>query len=245
MAATTAAMKTPFTREEIEFLKCTEDGRVGVLVRLIVNGIIDVNFQDEYGDTALMHVARWSFSDCQIDAVTSLIRRGADPNIQNVLGETALMLTFIRYTEYPGDNLKIVNTLIKNGADLNIQTKKGKTALMYAFHYAYYTNTMVKLLMKNGADVLMCDNRGQTVLDELHEYNRIGDPDKEEERVIKVKKYLEKKMKEAERMRLIKKRLELRAVRVGEEVLGLTRDEYMEKLHEDHKMAEELSKVDE
>lgn len=240
MAATTVTMKTPFSREEIEFMKFADNGFTDKLVELIENGI-DVNFQDEDGNTALMHAARWASDDSELSIVTKLIELGADPNIQNVLGETALMLAFERFTDPDVDNFEIVNTLIKNGADLNIQTKKGKTALLYAVPYAIDTITMVNFLTENGADILISDNRGKTVLDVIDEYDQFADDEEEEEKEEKVRNYLEKKMKEAERMRLIKKRLEVRAVRVGEEMLGLTRDEYMEKLHEDHKVTEEMS----
>ena len=105
---------------------------------------------------------------------------------------------------------------------------------------------MVKLLVENGADVLVRDRRGRRIVCleyEEEEEDEYEDEDEYEEYSVRI--YLKKKMKEALRMRLIKKRLEVRAVRVGEEMLGLTRDEYMEKLHEDHKMAEELFKVEE
>ena len=246
MAATTAAMKTPFTSEEIRFLDLVEDYITDDAIDMIENGF-NVNFQDEDGNTALMQMAsKEDICGRVLDGVTKLIGLGADLNIQNVKGETALMLA-LRYSDYEPGRINMVRTLIKYGVDLNIQTNRGYTSLYYA--YSYRPNlAMVKLLVENGADVLVRDRRGRRFVCleyEEEEEDEYEDEDEDEYEECRSRIYLKKKMKEALRMRLIKKRLEVRAVRVGEEVLGLTRDEYMEKLHEDHKMAEELSKVDE
>ena len=240
MAATTVAMKAPLTSEEIRFLDLIEDYITDDAINMIETGF-NVNFQDEDGNTALMLMAsKEDICDRVLDGVTKLISLGADLNIQNVFGETALMLA-LRYSDYEPGRINMVRTLIKYGADLNIQTNRGYTSLYYA--YSYRPNlAMVKLLVENGADVLVRDRRGRRFVCleyEEEEEDEYEDEDEYEEYSVRI--YLKKKMKEALRMRLIKKRLEVRAVRVGEEMLGLTRDEYMEKLHEDHKVTEEMS----
>ncbi|MDZ7581156.1 MAG: ankyrin repeat domain-containing protein [Deltaproteobacteria bacterium] len=58
--------------------------------------------------------------------VQMLIEKGADPNIQDFDGWTALMKA-----AYKG-NIEIVQILINNGADLNLKNIGGHTALYIA-----------------------------------------------------------------------------------------------------------------
>ena len=87
-----------------------------------------------------MYAATWGY----FDIVTALLERGADVNVQDYKGNTALLHT-VR-GENPGivsallrngedtnlENTKsIVAALLENGADVDVQNKKGKSALMY------------------------------------------------------------------------------------------------------------------
>ena len=63
-----------------------------------------------------------------MDATHYLITSGADVNIPDSSGETALM-----WATYAGDDgLEIVKDLIAHGADLNARDKGGATVLSYA-----------------------------------------------------------------------------------------------------------------
>jgi len=79
--------------------------------------------------------------------------KGANLNIQNEEGETALMIAS------GGDYTDIVRLLIEAGANLNIQNEDGKTALMFA------SNTdIVRLLIEAGANLNLQNNDGHTAL---------------------------------------------------------------------------------
>ena len=90
---------------------------------------IDVDYQDEYGDTALMHASRYGY----LEIVEYLLENKANLNLQNEQGETALMLA----SEY-GDYIEVVKFLIKNGADEFIGDIDGKQAYVKAYMCGHY-----------------------------------------------------------------------------------------------------------
>ena len=89
------------------------------------------------GQTALMYIASSFFASNRAEVIKFLVERGADVNIQNNEGETALMLA--------GDFTDAVKALIEAGADLNLRDKEGNTAMMLG------TWAVQQLLKKAGA----------------------------------------------------------------------------------------------
>ncbi|PSF36221.1 hypothetical protein C7H19_13495 [Aphanothece hegewaldii CCALA 016] len=74
------------------------------------------------GETALMYIASSFFASNRAEVIKFLIQRGADVNVQNDQGQTALIKA--------GENADAVKALIEAGADLNIRDKEGNTAMM-------------------------------------------------------------------------------------------------------------------
>lgn len=97
-----------------------------------------------------------------------LLRYGADPNIQDSYGRTALMLhSFFEF--YDDEFAKKISTaqfLIENGADINIRDNEGRTALFYAVWGV--NEEAIKLLIDHGADVNIRDKKGMTPLIVAH-----------------------------------------------------------------------------
>jgi serine/threonine-protein phosphatase 6 regulatory ankyrin repeat subunit B len=99
-----------------------------------------------------------------IDAIISgqdaiafcLIKKGADLNIQDKDGFTALM------TAINCGNEKIANMLIRYGADVNIADNIGITALMIASSMG--STDMVCKLIQRGANVHAVNHGGETAL---------------------------------------------------------------------------------
>lgn len=77
-----------------------------------------------------------------------LIKSGADVNLANTAGETALMLAS------EAGNLKLVNLLIKSGAKVNAVNKVGDSELSYANRALSNKNDIVKALESAGAKPL-------------------------------------------------------------------------------------------
>ncbi len=57
-----------------------------------------------------------------------LLKRGADPNVQNLQGDTPLICA----TKYAGGKADTVKLLVDAGSDLAVMDDDGKTALDYA-----------------------------------------------------------------------------------------------------------------
>ncbi len=89
--------------------------------------------------------------------IKKLLEYGADVNLINKKGETALM--WASRSDSCTDNLQI---LLENGANVNIKDLKGKTALMYASEDNNIRN--ITRLIENNADLNMKDNNGKTAL---------------------------------------------------------------------------------
>jgi ankyrin repeat protein len=115
----------------------------------------DVNSKTKGRYTPLMFAS--VFSTCE--AVKLLIRRGADVNARNILGETALSLAFLRDQSNP----EIARALIEACADVNAANNEGYTPLMLAAS-ADATGEISKILLDAGADARAKRNGGGDAL---------------------------------------------------------------------------------
>lgn len=86
----------------------------------------DIDIQDFDGDTALSAAASNGHEDIFIFSL--LLKYGANVNIQNKYGNTALIWAAINCQS------DIISLLLKNGANADIKNKKGSTALFFATH---------------------------------------------------------------------------------------------------------------
>jgi len=94
-------------------------GNVEVLEFLLASGV-DKNERDSDGNSALMWVVA---SDGAEEMLDSLVDHGADINLQNFNGETALFVACSRGLANKAEYL------LDNGADANIANLDGATAL--------------------------------------------------------------------------------------------------------------------
>ena len=128
----------------IDFDKCLELIRTGA----------DINIQTNICNHTILHM---SILRGNMEAAKTIINLGADVNIQDKEGETAL------YLAVHLNRKEIIEELIKAGANLNIQDIKGRTAL----HLAVLETRLceyVNILIGAGADLNIQDNEGGTPL---------------------------------------------------------------------------------
>ncbi len=109
------------------------------LLKSLTEGV-PVNSQTRMGETALMRACFKESANVKL-----LLDRGANPNLQDLHGKTALTEAIKTRNE------DIVKLLLENGADVNLQDSFGHTALMQATEGN--NKKIVELLLKHGANV--------------------------------------------------------------------------------------------
>ena len=117
-----------------------------------------VNPNDFYNDNFPLNCAAVGTNpEAAIKAINILIKSGADPNLQNGYGQTALMSVVDHYWLWHPD---VAQTLLNNGAKTDLQNRYGDTALMSAG----WRPEAVEFLIKAGASVDVQDKFGRTAL---------------------------------------------------------------------------------
>lgn len=106
----------------------TEEGDI-VKIKKTINVILDKNpelidVSDEYqsGNTILMSAIILRFGRQFIE---SLLKRGANPDLQNDFGQTALMIAAADH------DIDLIELLFRYGADDELQNKNGRTMMNY------------------------------------------------------------------------------------------------------------------
>ena len=118
-----------------------------------VNGCYN-NKSPQNGRTPLMIASRYG----QLDAMTFLIKQGANVNLQDKEGETAL-----HYAVDGSDvSCEVLSCLIENGANFDAFSNSGCTPLMKAIHNQLIQ--VVTYLIEHGANIDLQDKNGNTAL---------------------------------------------------------------------------------
>lgn len=110
-----------------------------------------VNMADQHGATPLMHATL--YADAEL--MRLLIDKGADVNIADASGATALM--------WGAGDLAKVRLLVQHGANVDARSQLGRTPLLVASTYAGNAE-VVQLLLAAGASANDRDQFGETAL---------------------------------------------------------------------------------
>jgi ankyrin repeat protein len=132
---------------------------------LLAQPAIDINVPGENGASVLMvYVYR-----NREEVVTNLLQRGANVNLQDMDGDTAL------HGAVKTGNLKVLRLLLAKGARVNTRSKLGATPLMWAGGYGQ--DEAARILLENGADPKLKDEQGRTAADwaEDNRHHELGD----------------------------------------------------------------------
>jgi len=169
-------------------------GNAAVIPTLVGAGA-DPNAQDIDGHTVLMYAvmpmegrlgylvdprkraAAGSLDDGCLECIQSLLAHGADPNLHDRAGRTALLIAAGK------GNATMIPTLVAAWADPNAQDIDGRTVLMYAVmpmegYLADWRKESVMSalldseLLKDRVQINARDHGGRTVLAYAHQYNQ-------------------------------------------------------------------------
>jgi ankyrin repeat protein len=121
-------------------LKALRDGDRQLFKKLASECPKAGNVRGPGGTTPLMQAALYG----DVDSVRLLLEEGADPNLRNDAGATALM--------WAVDDLEKSRLLIEHGANVNARSDDGRTPLLIAAGHLGNTE-VIKLLLDRGADL--------------------------------------------------------------------------------------------
>ncbi|WP_410543250.1 DnaJ domain-containing protein [Wolbachia endosymbiont of Folsomia candida] len=139
-----------------------------------------LNKKDEHGKTAL-HYALGRSTD---NTIKLLLNNGADPNVIDNNGKSALHYLFDSYLSFELCN--VLQFLLEKNANTNIQDENGQTPLHRLCQYRYkhtkgfqpfeqkYTN-LAKMLLRAGANPDIKDNYGKKPVDYVEYRSVIGE----------------------------------------------------------------------
>ena len=143
---------------KLSLIEAAEQGDLA-RVKAIISAGTNINQRRDGGQTALLAAT----INKQIDIVSYLLEKGADPDLADVTGQSPIF--WAAENKHP----EMVRTLIEHGADVNAKTGAGEVALTRAV--VHHNVTIVQLLMDAGADPAIKSNWGYTPLSMATEGN--------------------------------------------------------------------------
>lgn len=152
-----------------QLLNAARLGNFEEVVRLLDTGatVKEINMQSKSGLTALMCICSSQMratDSWAVIAVRRLLEAGANTDIADTLGKTALMYAAGGKLDDAADvRSEIVEMLLVAKANINITDLLGNTALMHAA--ATDRAGVVRMLLHAGAQVDIKNNGGKTALD--------------------------------------------------------------------------------
>ncbi len=144
-------------------IQAAKKGSHSKIKNLIKSGE-NVNQRNADGKFALIEACSNQF----LLIVKTLLENGADVNLSDYLGNTAIM--------YSRTN-KIIDLLLKYGADVNAQNNSGESALMYQSHFnsSDFIIELIKKFSNYGLDLDLVDNNGKNFYEKILNYSRLED----------------------------------------------------------------------
>jgi ankyrin repeat protein len=148
------AGETPRTRPDpraVRMMTALRNGDRPAFRKLLREDRLAINLKGSGGSSPLMYAALYG----DANSVRLLLQNGADPNLRNDAGATALM--------WAVDDLARVQLLIERGADANARSEDGRTPLIAAASHTG-SSPVLKLLLDHGAKLAEAGPRGASLL---------------------------------------------------------------------------------
>jgi len=156
-----AAFAGVYPTRDRRLQRAIDQHQVGTLKLMLFLGA-DPNRASPSGEAPLMRAMSSLRFLGTAEMVEPLLKRGANPNVKNRFGNTAL----IEAAKAFRPDTRTVKLLLDHGADVNARDPSGNTVLMCAIEQARVVdNTEVaKLLLAGNPDLIARDRFGQTAL---------------------------------------------------------------------------------
>lgn len=139
-----------------DFLGASFEDRNIEVMRLLVDSGADINFRFGNNATLLMYASQEGI----FEGVKNLLELGADPNLFENDGNTALLLVAGKKDE---KNISsIIRILKKAGANIDAQNADGTSAIMLLARYGYLQSAAD--LIELGADIKLRDKAGNSAI---------------------------------------------------------------------------------
>ena len=152
----------PPDAKAVRLMQLMHDGDEQTFRKLLSADPKAANLKGRGGATPLMQAVL----EGDTSSVRLLLDNGADPNIRNEAGATALM--------WAVDDLEKTRLLLDHGADVNVRSGDGRTPLLVAAGQ-FGCNAVVKLLLDRGANIAAKSPSSVGYSTALSEAARVGD----------------------------------------------------------------------
>ena len=124
-----------------------------------------INEKNEHGFTPLMLACRNVNTCSNIETIQILLNNGADVNLQDNDGDTALMHSSGQEPKLTSINVSVVKLLLQHKTNPNLVDISGRTSLLYmSGRPGNFNYEIAKLLLEHGADPNIQENFGATPL---------------------------------------------------------------------------------
>jgi hypothetical protein len=138
--------KDPVTVEE-RLIEAAKEGNIAEVERLVTEEQADIDYWDDTqgsGYTAL----QWAVQQSKAESVRTLLRLGADPNIQHKSGNIAL-----QWAAHDG-KVEIATMLLSAGSDITLENFGGFNSRDSAHHRAYDDPNAPEYMLTGSKQVL-------------------------------------------------------------------------------------------
>lgn len=132
------------------------------IINMLLSSGADINAKDNLGNSPVIFGAKWG----NLQLLDILLKNKANPNIQNKVGESSLMVSV--------DDEIILRRLIKAKADLSLRDLYGRTALFYAIKNCQPVKFNL-LLGNNEALLKTKDYQGLSPIDVSKKYDLLNE----------------------------------------------------------------------